>query len=64
MQDEFFVKQLEIKIKEAAKKFTDDNLNNPTQTEYLLMENCMTIGWELGVREAIRYMRENGINLG
>lgn len=58
------IAELQAKIKEKAKQFADEHLNNPTDTEYLLIENCMTVGWELGVRQSIEYMREHGVKLG
>lgn len=58
------IAQIEAVVKETARTFTEANLNNPGESEYLLIHNAMLKGWELGVRQAIAYMKEHGVALG
>lgn len=55
--------QIEANLKEAARQYTEASLNNPGLSEHLLIHNAMLKGWEIGVRQAIEYMREHGIKL-
>lgn len=56
--------EIESRLTEKAKQFTDEHINNPTETEYTLIHNAMMVGWEMGVRQAIQHMQEHGIVLG
>ncbi len=53
---------IEAKIKEEARQYADETLNNPSEAEYLLIHNAMMKGWEMGIRHAISHMREKGIS--
>jgi hypothetical protein len=55
--------QIEAIVADRAKQFTDENINNPSPSEYLLIQNAMTIGWELGVRQSIEYMQSQGVTV-
>jgi hypothetical protein len=56
-------KKIEEAVKEAASLFTEQNVNNPGPAEHLLIYNAMLKGWELGIHQAIAYMKEKGIHL-
>ncbi len=56
--------EIEAALLEAARKYTDEHLNNPTPSEYLLIHNAMLIAWEMGIRQSIAHMREHGIVIG
>lgn len=57
------IARIEAAIRELARKFTEENLNNPGDSEHLLIHNAMLQGWELGVKQAIAYMREHGVTI-
>lgn len=57
------VQAAEAAVQAAARRFTEANLNNPGPPEYLLIHNAMLEGWQLGVKQAIAYMKKHGIQL-
>lgn len=62
--DDPTVAELEAAVAEAARRFTEANINNPGPSEHLLIHNAMLEGWQLGVKQAIAYMKDHGIQLG
>lgn len=52
---------IQVDIVETARKYTDETFNNPTPSDYLLIQNVMLIGWQMGIQHAIAHMREKGI---
>jgi len=56
--------EIEAAVKDLARQFTEENISNPGPSEHLLIHNAVLKGWELGVRQAIAYMKEHGIQLG
>ena len=56
--------EIEAEIKEQAKKFADEYINDPSAAQYALVEKAITFGWQLGVKQAIGYMRDHGVVIG
>jgi hypothetical protein len=55
------IPQLEAEIKSLAKEYADQHINNPTEAQYGLIEQAMIIGWQIGVRRSMEYMKDHGI---
>jgi hypothetical protein len=55
------VATIEATLKEAARQYTEETINNPSPSDHLLIHNAMLKGWEMGIRHAIAHMREKGI---
>lgn len=53
--------QIEEVVKTKAVEFTDTYINDPTEAQYALIEKAVTLGWQLGVQQAIKYMNDHGI---
>ena len=58
------VDKIEAELKELAKEFTEENIKDPSEANYLLIYNAMLKSWQLGVIQSIAYMKEKGIQLG
>lgn len=52
---------IEATLKEAARQYTEESINNPTPSDHLLIHNAMLKGWQMGIKHAIAHMREKGI---
>lgn len=53
--------EVESQLKEISRQFVIENLNNPGDVEYDLIYRAMVNGWEVGIRQAIQYMKQRGI---
>lgn len=57
------IAELENAVQEAARKYAEENINNPGPAEHALIHGAMLQGWQLGVRQAIEYMKAHGIQV-